>query len=122
LKFLLDVHIAASIGRMLVERGHDVLRALDAHAFWSDAQLLDLAVLEDRVLVTEDRDFSDLIYRLGAVAPLAIIYVRSSPADQPAMADRIRLVLANTTIDGHMVVVQRASVRLRPFPGNNDNG
>ncbi len=122
MRFLLDVHIAASIGRLLAAEGHDVLSAADAHAGWSDRQLLELAIREDRILVTEDRDFSDLVYRDGHNPPRAILYLRYGPADQPDMADRVKLVLVNTVIDGHMVVIQRTSVRHRPLPESNDNG
>ncbi len=123
MRFLLDVHIATSIARVLTDSGHDVVRASDRYADWSDVLLLDLAVREDRVMITEDRDFSDLIYRDGAAPPPAILYLRFDPTSQPRMAERVLLVLENTIIDGHMVVIQRTSVRSRPLPGeSNDNG
>ena len=116
MRFLLDVHIATSIARALASSGHDVLRAALAHADWADADLLALAVGHNRVLVTEDRDFSDLIFRGGALAPLSVLYLRCQPEDQSLMADRILLVLENVRLEGHMVVVRPASFRLRPFP------
>ena len=123
MKFLLDVHIAASIGRALGAWGHDVVRASDGYADWSDTALLDLARRDRRVVVTEDRDFSDLVYRHGVEPPPSILYLRFSPAEQPAMVERVLLVLANTPIEGNMVVIQPTSVRLRPLPQkSNDNG
>ena len=116
MRFLLDVHIASSIGAALTAHGHDVLSAVVAHAAWSDADLLALAVAEDRVIVTDDRDFSDLIYRDAAAPPPAIVYLRCRAADQPDMAERLLLVLANVRVDNHMVVVQRTNVRSRPLP------
>ena len=116
MKFLLDVHIGTSIARALASKGHDVLRAATAHADWSDADLLTLAVRQRRVLVTEDRDFSDLIFRRGASAPMSVLYLRCEPDEQPLMADRILLVLENVELEGHMVVVKPAGFRLRPFP------
>jgi predicted nuclease of predicted toxin-antitoxin system len=118
LRFLLDVHVAASIGRALAGEGHDVLRASDGHSTWDDEHLLQLAVEQDRVLVTEDRDFSELIFRDGAEAPRAVIYLRADPEEQPRLADRIVLILANTDIDHHMVVVRPTTLRLRPLPGS----
>jgi predicted nuclease of predicted toxin-antitoxin system len=116
LRFLLDVHIATSISRALASRGHDVLRAAVAHSTWSDAALLALAVDEARILITEDRDFSDLIFRRGAAAPSSVLYLRCQPDEQPLLADRILLVLQNVGMEGHMVVVRPAGFRLRPFP------
>ena len=123
MRFLLDVHIATSVARALVDTGHDVTCASDRHGTASDAFLLDLAVREKRIIVTEDRDFSDLIYRDGASPPSAVLYLRFDPTIQPDMVERVLLVLENTTIDGYMVVIQRTSVRYRPLPGKtNDNG
>ncbi|HEX9965005.1 MAG TPA: DUF5615 family PIN-like protein [Allosphingosinicella sp.] len=70
MRFLLDVHIANAIARALEAEGHDVVRAAVAHATWSDPDLLTLAVREDRIIVTEDSDFSDLIYAVGMPRPL----------------------------------------------------
>jgi predicted nuclease of predicted toxin-antitoxin system len=116
LRFLLDVHIATSIAQALVSRGRDVLPAATDHAERSDADLLALAVDEDRVLVTEDRDFSDL--RQGAAAPPSVLYLRCPPEQQPLMADRILLVLENVRLKNQMVVIRPASFRLRPFPNS----
>ncbi len=123
MRFLLDVHISTSIARVLTARGHDVLRASVAHADWSDTDLLALAVSEGRILVTEDRDFSDLIFQRGAAPPSAVLYLRCQPEEQPLMADRISLVLENVPLNGHMVVVRAASFRLRPLPNSRvENG
>ena len=123
MKFLLDVHIAAAIGRVLADKGHDVVSASAAHADWTDARLLQLAVDEDRVIVTEDRDFSNLIYRDDAAMPPAVLYLRCGPAEQLAMVERVLLVVANTTIHGHMVVIRRSSIRHRRLPQKSiDNG
>jgi predicted nuclease of predicted toxin-antitoxin system len=118
LKFLLDVHIATSVARALETKSHDVLRAAFGYADWTDADLLALAVQEERIIVTEDRDFSDLIFRQGAKAPPSLLYLRLQPDEQPFMADRVTLVLENLHVDGHLVVIRSASFRLRPFPNS----
>jgi len=41
----------------LIDRGHDVLSAREGYADATDQALLDMAWREDRVLVTEDKDF-----------------------------------------------------------------
>ena len=118
----MDVHIATTVAKALAALGHEVVRAADGYADWPDERLLDLARSEGFVLVTEDRDFSDLIYLEGAPPPLAILYIRCDPTVQQEIAERLPMILANTIIDGHMVVIQRANVRLRPLPGKSDNG
>lgn len=121
MRFLLDVHIPTTIARALAEKGYDVVRALDAHADWSDARLLDLAVDDDRMLVTQDRDFSDLVFNKGKAPPPAILYLRFEPQDLPGAADRLLFVLANTSVKDHMAVIRSSSLRLRPLPPPGSN-
>jgi predicted nuclease of predicted toxin-antitoxin system len=116
LKFLLDVHIGMAIARALEAQGYHVLRAALAHATWTDEDLLALAVREELVIVTEDSDFSDLVYAQGAPPPPAIVYIRCEPAAQPNMVDRIVETLASGRLEGHMAVIRPASSRYRPLP------
>jgi predicted nuclease of predicted toxin-antitoxin system len=116
LKFLLDAHIATAIARALAAAGHDVVRAAVDHATWSDLELLALAVREERVIVTQDSDFSDLIYAWGNPPPPAIIYIRCEPDAQPAMASRVMETLASDRLNRHMAVIRPSSSRYRPLP------
>ena len=116
MKLLLDVHIAAAIARALEENGHEVIRAALDHGTWTDDELLDLAVREGRFIVTEDRDFSDLIYAHGVPPPPGIIYIRCEPAAQPTMAARVLETLASGRLDRHMAVIRPSSTRYRPLP------
>jgi predicted nuclease of predicted toxin-antitoxin system len=121
LKFLLDVHIGMAIARALEAQGYPVLRAALAHATWTDEELLALAVREDLIVVTEDSDFSDLVYAQGAPPPPAIIYIRCEPASQPAMVERVLETLASGRLDSHMAVIRPASSRYRPLPVSPSN-
>jgi predicted nuclease of predicted toxin-antitoxin system len=96
--------------------GHDVVRAALDYATWTDPDLLALAVSEERIIVTEDSDFSDLIYAAGMPPPPAIIYIRCEPEMQPTMAGRIIDALASGRLNGHMAVVRPSSSRYRPLP------
>jgi len=116
LRFLLDVHISTSLANALSNEGHDVLRAALAQGNWPDADLLRLAVAEARILVTQDSDFSDLVFACSAPSPPAILYIRCEPEDQPAMAGRVLEILDFARLNGHMVVIRRSSTRYRPLP------
>ena len=47
---------------MLIESGHDVLSAAERDPRATDEALLALAYEEQRVLVTEDKDFGELVF------------------------------------------------------------
>ncbi|AHY47302.1 Hypothetical Protein RradSPS_2019 [Rubrobacter radiotolerans] len=70
IRLLLDAHISSRVvGRALEEAGHDVY-ALDSEKElegMKDPEVLELAISEERVLVTANvRDFLALISELGA--------------------------------------------------------
>ncbi|MCL4206850.1 MAG: DUF5615 family PIN-like protein [Pirellulaceae bacterium] len=63
MKFLLDVCVSSrSLQAYLAGQGHDVLSALAVDPRASDERLLAIALQDDRVLLTEDRDFGELIF------------------------------------------------------------
>lgn len=66
MKILLDDCAASrALHKALIDLGHDVLSARDGYGNASDEALLALAYNEDRVLVTEDKDFGELVFRVG---------------------------------------------------------
>ena len=63
MKFLLDACASSrTLHKTLIDLGHDVLSARDGYGTVSDEALLALAYREDRVLVTEDKDFGELVF------------------------------------------------------------
>ena len=63
MKFLLDVCVSSrSLHGFLAGRGHDVLSAVQVDPKASDDQLMGWALRDHRVLVTEDKDFGELVF------------------------------------------------------------
>lgn len=63
MKFLLDVCVSShSLARFLSDQGQDVLSALAVDPKASDERLMDWALEQGRVLVTEDKDFGELVF------------------------------------------------------------
>ena len=63
MKLLADENIERPIVAWLREKGHDVLWAPEAHASESDHALLDLARHENRLILTYDLHFGDILFR-----------------------------------------------------------
>jgi predicted nuclease of predicted toxin-antitoxin system len=116
LKFLLDVNIGRTVANALTDDGHDVARAALLYPTWEDRRLLALAVTEGRVVISQDSDFTDLIFAHAAVPPPGLIYLRSEPQNQPAMAAQILGVVNDERLIGHIAVVTETQTRFRPFP------
>jgi predicted nuclease of predicted toxin-antitoxin system len=65
MKFLLDQSADARLGTYLRQLGHDVTRiAADYPAGLLDPKILSIARAEGRILITDDRDFGEWVFRL----------------------------------------------------------
>ena len=63
MRFLLDVCAASrAMHGLLASLGHDVVSALDTDPRASDETLLALSLQDLRVLITEDKDFGELVF------------------------------------------------------------
>ena len=122
MNFLLDVHIPLRLSKLLIDDGHDVVRAATDCATWSDKRLIDLAIAEQRVIVTEDSDFSELIFGQGHDAPPSIFYLQAAPDTLADLFDQVRLVIESDRFADQMVVIRRTTIRYRAFPGKHHNG
>ena len=83
-----------------------------------DAEVIRLAVLEGRVLLTEDKDFGQLVYASGTPSA-GVILLRYPTAARAAIAQAL-LDLAQEKADqlaSAFVVVQPGRVRISPGPG-----
>ena len=114
MRFLLDCCAASrTLHRALVDLGHDVLSANDGHAGAPDAELLALAHREDRVLVTEDKDFGELVFLRRQPHPCIVRLVGLGSAEK---ADAMRDLIEHhgaALREGAIVVVTNRRVRIR---------
>lgn len=73
--FLADESCAGPVIRALREAGHDVVAIVEVAKGATDEQVLERALSEKRVLITEDRDFGQLVYARGR-SSAGVILVR----------------------------------------------
>lgn len=113
-KLLLDENFPAPAARRLGASGLDVLAIRDACPGWVDEAVLALAVAEQRWIVTFDRDYGDLVFKLSLPAPPAIVLLRESHYYPAEPADWVLSLLAQADIYvGRFVVFTRERVRVR---------
>jgi predicted nuclease of predicted toxin-antitoxin system len=63
MKFLLDVCVSShTLQAFLAAQGHDVLSAVAIDPKASDERLMAAGLEDERVLITEDKDFGELIF------------------------------------------------------------
>lgn len=117
MRLLTDENISPVIAAALQSAGHDVLAVIVAMPAAPDDDVMALAIAEDRVLVTEDKDFGELVFRHGRRPPGVIRLGLPGywPAEKGA---RLCEVLASEgdTIIGQVVVVEPDRIRSRALP------
>lgn len=62
MRFLADESCDFAVVRVLRSAGHDVLAVAEMAAGSNDTTVMDIAVREERLLLTEDKDFGRLVY------------------------------------------------------------
>ena len=86
--FLADECCDEGLVNALRADGHDVLYVLAAMRGATDDVILDRAYSEDRILLTEDKDFGELVYRLGRPAR-GIVLLRFDVIDRDQKVPRL---------------------------------
>ena len=62
LKFLVDVGVGKGIERYLHEEGYDAKAVRDIDPCMEDEEIIRTAVSENRMVITMDKDFGELVY------------------------------------------------------------
>ncbi len=73
---------------------------------------------EQRVILTFDRDYGELIYRLRLRSPRGVIYLRFRPhtPEEPASILLNLLQTEGLQFEERFTVVERDQIRQRPLP------
>ena len=114
MKFLLDVCAdSRSLRTALGDLGHDVLSARERFPKASDEALLALAREENRVVVTEDKDFGELVFLRGLPHPGIVRLVEMTPMERADVMRNLIECHADAMRDRAIIVVTENRVRIR---------
>ena len=106
----------ASLVDILRADGQEALYVLEAFPGATDEEILNRAYLEHRVLLTEDKDFGELVYRLRRPAR-GIVLLRFDIDDRAHKAPRLQDMLRQEEgrLNGLFVVLEIDKMRTRPL-------
>lgn len=113
-----------SVDRPIVERlrqdGHDTLYVAELSPSITDDQVLQEANNRNAILLTEDKDFGELVYRLGRVHA-GVILIRLAGLPPAMKAETVSKVLQDhaTELSGAFSVISPGAVRIRK-PSDKD--
>jgi predicted nuclease of predicted toxin-antitoxin system len=115
-RFLADECCDASLVAALREQGHDVLYAIEKLRGATDEVLLTRAFVEQRLLLTEDKDFGELVYRLRQPAH-GVVLLRFDTSDRFLKIPRLCDLLEEhgKQLRDAFTVLEVNKIRIRPL-------
>jgi len=123
MNLLANAHISRAMCAFLYSEGHDCLHAEELSPGLADDELLRIARDEQRIVLTGDKDFGELVFRRLLVVPGVILLRLRAPSE----AERLALFQGHwpvvaQSVSGYFVVVTNKRVRRTPLPSISSNG
>jgi predicted nuclease of predicted toxin-antitoxin system len=117
MRLLADENVPLDTVRALRSAGHDVYSATEGGPGASDLSHVEMAVREDRLIVTFDQDFGEIAVR-GLQKPTAgVLLLRIIPPSAEDVTRLLTELLArpDVTWRGNLSVVDQRHLRQRPI-------
>ena len=117
MRFVADEGCDFAVVRALRAAGHDVTAILEISPRAQDTAIIDLAVREHRVLLTEDKDFGELVYA-NARAASGVILLRFPGNVRATLPTAVTTLVREKgeQLSGCFIVVQPGRIRIGRSP------
>jgi len=114
IKFLMDESTGASVADYLRRAGFDVLFVGETMQQADDADILAQAAHENRILMTNDKDFGELVFRSGRThAGVVLFRLQDESQDNRVRMAQIVAGEYPERLPGNFVVVTEKGIRVR---------
>jgi predicted nuclease of predicted toxin-antitoxin system len=122
MRFLANENVSGTLIESLRDLGHDVLSVKESLRGSPDTAILARAQAEQRIVVTHDKDFGELAFRVGLPSECGIILLRLSGSDNTADNHcALEAIESRSDWAGFFSVVNDDRVRMRPLPASPAN-
>jgi predicted nuclease of predicted toxin-antitoxin system len=115
-KFIVDESTGMAVAKYLRDAGHDVMAVVESMPHASDRDILREATHKNRIVVTNDKDFGDLVFR-SREAHSGVLLLRLK---EDVAANRVRVVRMvvehhSARLANSFTVASEDGVRIRPI-------
>jgi len=119
-RFLIDASLSFRVAEALQKAGHDAVHVRDVMSVDApDTAIFDHAAGDDRIVVSADTDFGELLARRQTARPSLVLLrrrTRRRPSDQTTLLLTQLHAVADDLQAGAIVVIEEARVRVRSLP------
>lgn len=114
---MVDVGVGKKVERWLREVGCDVAAVREINPRAGDREILKLAVEDFRIVLTMDKDFGELVYRLGK-AHAGVLVLRMEDADGDEKTNIVKNILQQHAdkLEGNFCVYKDGTLRIARLP------
>lgn len=116
MKFLANENFSLASVRFLREEGFDVKSTSETYPGISDMEVLEIAINENRTILTHDSDYGKIIFTKGIKPKMGVIYFRLNKFEPKKPATFLIEILKNDfdTIN-KLTVIDKNSIRQRAY-------
>jgi len=120
MRFIVDECTGPAVARWLQSQHHDVFSVYEQARGLDDEDILQRAIVDNRILITNDKDFGEMIFR-EEKAHKGVVLLR---LDSERAANKIRVLEQlldryAEQLAGNFIVATETTVRITHF-GNDD--
>ena len=114
LKLLIDVSFGTGVESYLRNNGYDILSIREESPRATDEAILHLAVEQERLVVTMDKDFGELVYRSGK-SHKGVLLLRLEDQNRQTKIDVLSRILDTYSAEliEHFSVYQNGQLRIK---------
>jgi predicted nuclease of predicted toxin-antitoxin system len=115
LRFLVDVNVGLAVVESLRDSGHDATFAGDVDWRMSDRDMLSLAHNEERIILTMDTDFGELVYQ-SQQPHAGVLLLRMPGANRDEKVQVVQEIASRygDQLPNHFCVYRQGRLRIRP--------
>jgi predicted nuclease of predicted toxin-antitoxin system len=117
MRLLANENIPLASIAYLQKTGYDVLAIGNHYKGISDEEVIRIAILENRTIITFDRDYSELIFKLGLRPAAGVIYLRFDEFSPEFPGEFIHSIFQKPELDftGRLTVADKNGIRQRLY-------
>ena len=118
MRFLANENFPSASVHQIRAAGHDIAAIAEDSPGAKDSMVLSRAAQEERIVLTFDRDYGELIFRHKSLSPLGVIYFRFDPLTPEEPAQFLLQLLSQNQVgvERKFTVVERGQIRQHPLP------
>ena len=115
-KFIVDESTGDRIAELLRNEGFDVVSVISQMRGTDDLSIIQTAIIEERIIVTNDKDFGELVFHQN-LKPRGVLFLRLEDESTVNKLKVVRTILRQylKILEGNFVVVTERKIRKRPI-------